>query len=289
MELVNTWIASLEELQTKYKKIGTATRTTSWIEAERETISSICRGLETIEASSSEAVDEALFSKINKGRELARSCLGIIDKIAISTEKKQVPKMANFDLITASKLVKEYNGRSSARDYVDTIEVYNETLSEAGSLNLAKYVYKSCLKEDAKKAFLKVPLSVADISSVLLKRFQVRETVAGLNQKLSYARQGNRTVNKFATVIEGITADLIDLHLSKRGETAREVVQAIADESACDSFKAGLRPDVQAIVIASGASTFTDAVDKALQAEASLNCVGEVNNRDGYDEPRGCC
>lgn len=283
MERLEDICAALEELLTKYRKVGSAHRTLQWIDAARGTISSLCIKLADIRTQQIKPVSEEFDVRADKAASLINECLITIGSIAVSGKNsKIVIKMGSaFDLVTASRLIKEYDGKSSARDYVDSIEVYNDSLAPEGSVALANFIYKSRLKEDAKKAFLSKPATVEDISSVLLKRFRIRETVAGLNQKLSSVGQGNGSVSKFASVVEGIMADLIELQISKRGESAREVVQSISDESACDAFKVGLRPELQGVVLASEASTFSDALDKALQAEASIKDTTQLNAYTG--------
>lgn len=124
---------------------------------------------------------------------------------------------------------------------------------------------------------LKRPSTVKDISTVLINRFKVRDTPAGLTQKLCGSFQGNWSVSKFASVIESITADLIE-QLANSAESAREVVQSLADDLACEAFKAGLSPDIQNIVLEAQVTSFSDALNKASAAEASLKSTSAQIN-----------
>lgn len=285
METSDLVCEQLRVLLKQIRKVGTAPRTENWVQSARAAVEQCEQKL--IQITASEDKTEEVENGIAQAEKIITDCREALSKINISNSDgaaegkmdkgDKSPMATPFDIVTAAKIIKEYNGKTSARDYIDTVEVYSETLSPDGRTKLTDFIYKFCLKEEAKKAFLKKPESVSEISKVLLNRFKIRETVAGLNQKLSRTQQGNRPVSKFASVIEGITGDIIELQLARRGEAAREIIQAMADESACEAFKSGLNPELQNVVLASGATTFSEVLDKALGAEAAMRDNPQVN------------
>ena len=259
-------------LKATLQKVGAAPRTADWTEKAEKTLIFLRSELEPSE-------EHGNSDRYNKICNILEDCSSLIAKIIANNkkmeknteDKKEGQRGRDFDLQLALKLIKDYTGRTSARDFVDSLEYYNDTLSSDGSSELVDFVYRHALKEDAKRAFLTKPKSVADISSVLLRRFKTRETVDGLQRRLGCCVQGNWSVSKFASVIENIMSELIELQLATRTESERETIQSLADEAACAAFKAGARPEIQVVLLAAAGKTFAEAIDVALGAEASNN------------------
>lgn len=278
MEELNAVTEKLKELSTKLKKVGRDTRSVEWTAAKKSYIADLELKLDDIiNYSTAEVVEERFVKTYDEASKLVQNCKIILDTIKTSKSKTMATGKQNFDLNLALKMLKEYNGHSSVNDYIDSINLYNDLLTDEGSILLVDFVYRHCLKEEAKRAFVAKPATVDDLVSTLRNRFKVRDTIAGINFKMANTFQGNRSVHKYAMQIEQLMGDLIELHIATRGEEAREIVNAISQDAACAAFKAGLRPELQTAVIAADKISFSDILTKALETEAALNNVAQVN------------
>ena len=152
---------------------------------------------------------------------LVQNCKIIIDTIKTSKSKTMARGKQNFDLNLALKMLKEYKGHSIVNDYIDSINLYNDLLTDEGSILLVDFVYRLCLKEEAKRVFVAKPTTVDDLVSTLRNRFKVRDTIASINFKMANTFQENRSVHKYAMQFEQLMGDLIELHIATRNRLGK--------------------------------------------------------------------
>ena len=78
------------------------------------------------------------------------------------------------------------------------------------------------------------------ITEKLLNRFKPKETLAQLSKKLGEARQGERSVARFAGDIEQLTAKINEIQINKDGLN-EETVAKINDGNALSALLSGLK------------------------------------------------
>lgn len=283
-----------KSLQESLTKVGSSSRSAVWIDTQEKLINKFQKEGETIYKEDTKELDvktteqiTALHGELTKI--IAKCCSSLDNTKKRSNSSVSSPErynksdimtdanISNFDLGAVSRVVKEYNGSTRVEDFVDTLRFCNKKLNTAGSAELTDYVYSACLKGAAKDAFYEVPLDIATLGDVLLRRFAPKETIADLDLKISSCTQGNRSVSKYASEIENFMSRLISLHMKGRDATERQIVMSLVGAAACSAFKKGLKAEIQQSVISARVSTFEDALAVALEGEATFKQVPQVN------------
>lgn len=178
----------------------------------------------------------------------------------------------------AAVVVKEYTGDGKAVDFVDVINFYNDQLKEEDKPLFLSFVYATALKGRAKLVFSEKPSSIKELSTTLLQRFKPRTTIAEVTMKIGQCYQGSRTVSRFASELEALNSELLELQLAKQGMDAKGILMAINEDTLLSAFKRGLNPSLQAVVVAANLDKFRTAVDMALEAETAHSGDAAVVN-----------
>lgn len=114
----------------------------------------------------------------------------------------------NLNMREAAAVVKEHNLDGNAVDFVDVINFYNDQLKEEDKPIFFSFVYAAALKGRAKLVFSE---KLPSISTTLLQRFKPRTTIVEVTIKLGQCYQGNQPVSRFASELEVLNSELLEL------------------------------------------------------------------------------
>lgn len=286
MEVVNNIIKDLGDISTKYTKIGRSARSGKWGNLEEEVLQGLEDELNRIEKGEAEDSEEGLFELINKAKELLADCRKRLRGIntgdmesrkETSSEHGRGGKM-EFKLKDAcSYFSKEFNGEGTynVMDFVTKVQFYHKQLQKESEEVFSEFLYSSVLMGAAKRIFKGVtPSTVDSITTALIDRFKKKETLAGIQQKITSCYQGNWKVDKFAARLEELGIILSELNLAKHGVAARSFILKSTEDTLLSAFKQGLNKEIQMVVIASNTDSLATAIDIALTAEASNRDMG---------------
>lgn len=104
---------------------------------------------------------------------------------------------------------------------------------------------------------------------MLLNRFKEKETITGLQKKMSEAIQGNQSVSNFVAYLEQMSSKQRLIQLAEMGQGAGDYVKLAANQVMLSALKSGLNGDARIAVLAANPSQFDKAVEIALSAEVS--------------------
>lgn len=202
-----------------------------------------------------------------------------------------------FNLKDAKSVIGEFNGyKNEVVDYVEAINYYNDSLKDTDKNKLIEFICKISLKGKAKDAVTTKPATVEEIGKVLLARFKEKETITGLQKKLSEAMQGQRSVSNYVAHLEQVGSKLRVVLLAEMGQDASDYIKKATNQVMLSALKSGLNGDARMAVLAANPSRFDDAIGIALSAEASGKERGETagvfhtrhsGGNSNYWNPRG--
>lgn len=285
-EVVNSIINDLKDISTKYTKIGRATRTNKWGALEEEILQGFENELIRIEQEEAEDSEEGIFEVIKKAKELLTDCKKRLRGVNISDmdSRKDTSNehgrggKIEFKLKDAcSYFSKEFTGEGTCNvmDFVTKVQFYHKQLVKDSEEVFAEFLYSSVLMGSAKRIFKGVaPSTVDTITTALIDRFKKKETLAGIQQKITSCYQGNWKVDKYAAKLEELGIILSELNLAKHGVSAKSFILKSTEDTLLSSFKQGLNKEIQMVVIASNTDSLATAIDIALTAEAANRDMG---------------
>lgn len=185
--------------------------------------------------------------------------------------------MAKFELSTAIKLIKTFEGdNSDVLDFTRSVNYYansfgpeDDKVTESERKKFIDFLLNIKIKGHARQLFLRTPTSIKQVCDQLLLRFKPRETMADLTDKLHNVSQEQRTVDNFAKEIELISYKLLQLHMIGKSDAAEETVREMNEFVVIEAFKRGLRKELKDAVVAARVTTLGDAIDIAQAAESA--------------------
>ncbi|XP_017472935.1 PREDICTED: uncharacterized protein LOC108363917 [Rhagoletis zephyria] len=126
-------------------------------------------------------------------------------------------KMSKFDLVTASKLIPEFQGDYlEVNNYLGLIEFYHDTLeNEQQKQLLIKFVLATKLSEKVKNKILTEakPTTFEDFKKLLKQTYKSYKTTSNIHSELSQTNQRGLNVNTFGSKIENLLASLNELQI----------------------------------------------------------------------------
>lgn len=190
-----------------------------------------------------------------------------------SNNEQQVT-MATFDIVTANKLIPEFNGNiSQLSNFLGLIELYSSTLTSEQGKSLVKFVLATKLTDNVKNKLLTVqkPETVQDFKQVLSSIFKTNDSVASLHSSIVNLQQGNSSIQTFSSKIESVIAKLNQIQISDQGESSRQIIVNVNDQLALSAFKNGLNQPYKSIVMAARPKSMNEAVQIASESNTSTS------------------
>lgn len=178
-------------------------------------------------------------------------------------------KMAeNFELKTAATLLPVMNGNENVtKQLIDAIELYDSMLNQTGKKLLTTYILKTRLSQNAKIRLSKTYESNADLIIDLRNHFITKKSAPALSSKLNNAKQGNKTIDEFGSLIEDLFVNLT-ITQSEGKEDAVQILNGVNEKLAINAFANGLRnSDLRTVVKARNYSKLSDAIQGAKDEE----------------------
>lgn len=120
--------------------------------------------------------------------------------------------MAKFDILTAGKLLPEFNGDpKTLSNFLGLVKFYSNTLtSEEDKTKLVEFVLETRLADKVRNSILTEtkPKKLDDLEKTLVKIYKPTKNPLIIHNELARSYQGNLSVSAFAERIEALTAQL---------------------------------------------------------------------------------
>lgn len=212
--------------------------------------------------------------------------LNLIEKLLKDRELEIKPKIVkveskmpeeNFDLKTAASLLPVMDGsEATTRSLIDGIELYEIMLNNNGKILLINYILKTRLSEHAKIRLNKTYPSIKELVDDIKKHFITRKSAAALAMQLYSTKQGGKSIDEFAKVVEEL---LVNLTISQANgdDNAQTILRAANEKTAISVFADGLSNNtLRTIVKARNCATLSDAISTAKELEPSGNQANQI-------------
>lgn len=235
--------------------------------------------LNNLKRSSTEVTDSELIKKLQdyckaidsylfKARDILTSRLEIIirqEQDSINTVDKMAEK---FDLKTAASLLPHMDGtEDSTRQLIDAIELYGELLDNDGKKSLIKYVLKVKFSQNAKMRLGQTYTNINDLVQDMKNHLLSKKSAASLSTQLHSAKQGNKSIEEYANIIEQLLLDLT-IAESDNNADAATILRQVNEKLALNAFSNGLKNnDLKTIIKSRNYDKLKDAVMAAKEEE----------------------
>ncbi|XP_055903651.1 GATA zinc finger domain-containing protein 4-like [Eupeodes corollae] len=208
-------------------------------------------------------------------------------------------KMAAFDLKLANSLIPDFDGNpKNVTDFLDKCEFYNDTLNNTSKETLLQFLLKVKLLQNVKCKFKTevVPTNFESFKKSIKDRFSDKTTKEEKINQMEKLKQEN-SVASFATEIENLSAELIELKMQSKDEIARPIIRSEVDEMSIRIFSRGLeRVEIRQALIYKEPKSLSEAIKFALEAESkfcriqetNINTLRSQNSENGSEDNQNC-
>lgn len=285
-ENLNTVFDELTKILVNLKKDGSRPKTQKLINEKLETINNLKIQyddilLQLLESSNEDQVKifsdhrdntyKIIDQAIEKLKNSPVLTTQVIGNAGLETNKTTMAG-ESFDLKTASAVLQEFSGDpATCKDFLDTVEMYDSLLNTAGKKILLDFVLKVKIKGAAKikLSCAKPPTSITELKELILERFAPRKSLKGLTNQLKTTKQNGKSVNEFAKQIEYLTQQITELQVTEENKEQKHVIAEVNEQHALIAFTSGVKPHIQQVVLASNPKTLNEAIEIALETEAT--------------------
>lgn len=188
--------------------------------------------------------------------------------------------MSAFDLKLANSLIPDFDGHhKNVEDFLDKCDFYNETLDAVTAKPLfLNFLLKVKISKRVKNKFSSENIrTFADFKKIIIDRFSDKTTKETRIDQIENLKQID-TVANFATRLETLAAELVNLKMRNRNDNDRDVIQSEVEDLAIRVFAKGLkRIEVKQALIYKEPKTLNEAVKFALEADAKF-CSNNMEN-----------
>jgi hypothetical protein len=199
-----------------------------------------------------------------------------------------VDKMGEkFDMKTAASLLPHMDGtEDSTRQLIDAVELYSELLDNDGKKFLIKYVLKAKLSQSAKMRLEQTYANINDLIQDMKNHLLSKKSAASLSTQLHSAKQGNKSIEEYASVVEQLLLDLT-IAESENNDNAATILRDVNEKLALNAFSNGLKnSDLRTIIKSRNYNKLKDAV-MAAKEEELVQTSGSMHQGSNIFHMRG--
>jgi len=196
---------------------------------------------------------------------------------------------ANFDLLTAIKIVPQFNGEvKELENFLKIIDLYNGTLNEDGQNKLIDFIWCTRLtpKTKIRLAGKAQPNNLIQLKDNLQSTFKLTKTTQEIQGQLTNLKQNNLNVKDYVDKISLLIADLNKLQITEIGNDHRETICKLNDKFALTTFQNGLHATLKPTIFAAQCKTFAEAASLAEQIEKPINGEHRILQYNTYNNNR---
>jgi hypothetical protein len=240
---------------------------------------------------------KAIDSYLAKSRDILTNRLEFIvsqekQSVGINTvENKSQIMGEKFDLKTAASLLPHMDGtEDSTRQLIDAVELYSELLDNDGKTFLIKYVLKAKLSQSAKMRLEQTYANINDLIQDMKSHLLSKKSAASLSTQLHSAKQGNKSIEEYAGVVEQLLLDLT-IAESENNANAATILREVNEKLALNAFSNGLKnSDLRTIIKSRNYNKLKDAVlaakeEELVQTSGSSQGSNIFHMRGRYNRP----
>lgn len=215
----------------------------------------------------------------------------------LKRKEDQKNKMAKFDILTAGKLLPEFNGDpKTLSNFLGLVKFYSNTLtSEEDKTKLVEFVLETRLADKVRNSILTEtkPKKLDDLEKTLAKIYKPTKNPLIIHNELARSYQGNLSVSAFAERIEALTAQLNEVQIAQQGDkiddTKRQIIVTLNDQLGLNAFRNGLNETNRQVVLAARVSKLREAIQVATETESrpGQSNIMRINANSRYNNQRG--
>lgn len=184
------------------------------------------------------------------------------------------PIMADFDIKIANQIIPDFDGNhKNVQDFIHKSTFYDSTLNNAGKALFLSFLINVKLLTKVRNIFNTEPnpANFNAFKTTILNRFSDKTTEeAKISQIEKLVQEGS--VAGFATKIENLCAELVELKMIGQQNDARTVITNEVNKLGIRVFTRGLkRSEVRTAIIFKKPTTLTEAIKFALESDAMFH------------------
>ena len=200
-------------------------------------------------------------------------------------ENSKLINMADFNIITASKFITEFEGDASKLvNFLNTIECLNDALKDTDKEKLIKFVLNTKLSEKVrcKLITIKTPKTFQELKHTFGQIFQNKKNAINLQTELMTIAQGRLVMEAYVEKIEKIFYELCTIQSIDQDDVVKTTIVNINDQLALNAFKRGLNEPTRSTFIAARPKILSEAVNIALECNLNEKSANVYNIKNNY-------
>lgn len=292
MGSIEECISALEKLQINWKKSKGRVYSEEYIEDTSEKLSNL--------RSSVDAIIEASEEKEDSTHRLEFERLyGETEKLLRNLKVKQkqedsLSNMAQFDISMVGKNLQMFKGTYKfLEDFIIQSEMLHDLLREEDREIFVKYIYNFKLSPQVRSILGRAnrPTTFVELKKSLEEAYPNPRTLQQVLTELGTTEQGSSDITEFREKISELSVELSLFEIGKLenpSQETRDAIYKVSDSMALNIFMKGVNSEYQPILLANEPRTLSEAAQKCITAEKSLNLQNKhlfpVNRTGRYNE-----